>query len=583
MAMPRQPTRDSSSESPVIDEIQLESRQLELNERGRLFWSRFKSYITSASIVRNKTSAIFILTICGICLQQCQSQVEEYFKYATRSQIAHTFPASPLWLLPGVTICNNNRLRMGRLTEQIPGLHDKLMKLEIDNTQPGPISEKKRLENMKLIKKAVEETVNISALMKESPIPRLLNLSTTSLIKDINCNNLWGQQFNCENFRIIESYQDGPCYTIFYLGAILEAIASETAYDFNTSLLGGQKKLDPFSSNELVEILLDFEPLQHADFQFDVGGKIMVHSTGHVGSARDTSHSLTPGNSYDVLVKRHMSARLPPPYQSMCRDYKRLHTKQFTEKDVSLPSVELDKTTCVRNCIVRNTTSACNCWPVEVPYYQGDTMIANSDQYKPCDWGSKENLNNETAALYINCFKKFHAECVKSCRSACNTEDYKVHVMSNPWPTREKFLLSTETEKKELTRLKGCCVKISLKYHGFLESRHNMYPSMTLAQLVSNMGGIVSALVGVSVIELYRYLTRNVFHCKIVNDYDPVEKSTMTGTNNSNQEGERITRRLSLHGNRLIGQTKSPMITHNKHRDSHQMFTDFRDPSLSNF
>lgn len=519
-------------EGQVFDNNELDLKQHELNEQGRLFWSRIKSNISSASIVKNKTSALFILSICGICLQQCNSQINEYFKYATRSQIAHTFPSSPLWLLPGVTICNNNRVRMEKLTKKAPELHDKLMKLEIDNNVVGGIAEKKRVDSMKLIKKTVEETVNVSAIVRESSIADLMNLSTTSLVKDINCNNLWGKQFNCENFRIVESYQDGPCYTIFYLGSILEALASGTAYDFTTSLLGGKKKEDPFTSNELVEILLDFEPLQHADFQFDVGGKIMVHSTGQVGSARDTSHSLTPGNSYDILVRRYMSTRLPPPYQSNCYDYRVHNAKQFTEKDGSYPSIEMDKTTCVRNCIVRNTTSACNCWPVEVPYYLGDNITPDQSKYRLCDWGSKENLSNETAALYVDCYKKFHSGCVRTCRAACKTEDYRVHVMSNPWPSRESFLLaSSEAEKKDLARLKGCCAKISLKYHEFLENRHNMYPSMTLAQLVSNMGGIVSALVGVSVIELYRYLTRKVFHCKMVNDYIPVAKSTNAAKN----------------------------------------------------
>lgn len=95
-------------------------------------------------------------------------------------------------------------------------------------------------------------------------------------------------------------------------------------------------------------------------------------------------------------------------------------------------------------------------------------------------------------------------------------------LMANTWPTRESFLhASTAEQRKELLRLRGCCAKISIKYQEFMENRLIMYPGMTLAQLVSNLGGIVSGLVGVSAVTIYRYLTRRVFHCKVVSDYAP--------------------------------------------------------------
>lgn len=423
-----------------------------LNLLARLLWNKIKSNILSIFTIKTTTNAAFILTISTLCIQQCHLQINEYLEYETRVQVSHTFPTSILWLIPGVTICNNNRVRMEKLTKETFVLEERLRRLMIDKS--AALSEKKRVETIAKIKEVVDESVNITSLLNDSPVPKLLELSRTDMIKDINCNNLWGKQFNCENFRIIESFQGGPCYTMFYQGAILEALAFGHAFDFNTSLLpSGRKKVDAFATNEIVEILVDFEPFEHADFHYDTGGKVVIHSTGHVGSVRDMAHAIVPGNSYDFIIRRQMSKRLPPPYTSMCHDYKSQNSYQFTEKEGSRPSVELDKTTCVRNCILRQTTKTCNCWPIEIPFYLGDDIVENSKMYKLCEWGTEELQRNHTSKLHLDCFKKYHAGCVSKCPSGCRTENYQVHVMSKRWPPKEAFFLSkNEKERADLKR-----------------------------------------------------------------------------------------------------------------------------------
>jgi len=348
------------------------------------------------------------------------------------------------------------------------------------------------------------------------------------MIKDINCNTSWGKQINCENIRIVESFQGVPCYTAFYLGSLLEALSSGEAFDFKTSLLNGSRKLTTFESHEISEILIDFDPLQHGDFNRDVGGKIVIHSTGHVGSVRDVAHTILPGMRYEIIVQRFMTKRMPPPYDSMCFDYKRENSHRVLEvnKGANL-SVELDKTSCIRNCIISKTTKACNCWPIEVPHYaRSNTVVNNSDSYRLCPWGYEEAnvIGNSSTKLHVDCYRRFHAECRAECQPACRTEDYRVYKLSYPWPSREKFLMAPDAkEKMELSRLRGCCAVISIKYLDLMERRHIMIPNLTLAQLVSNIGGIVSALIGVSTVTIYRYITRRVLHCKIINDYNPAE------------------------------------------------------------
>lgn len=483
---------------------------------SELVYQRVKLRLKSALTLINVVNAILVIGVCVLCIQQCYTQVSEYLEFRTRFQVSHTFPGSSTWLLPGVTLCNNNRLRLEKLIGNSVEFKERIEKIVEDD--PTMLSEAKRLEWLIAVKAAMDATLNFTALVEESSLEKLLELSKANLIRDVNCALLWGEKMNCENFRLIESYQSAYCQTVFFIGSIYEAMANGKAYDFNTSLIGGKRKLTPFDSFEIADILVDFEPMQQADYKRSIGGHVILHSTAHVGLIRDVAHPIRVGHKYEIMIQRTMTKRLPSPYKSNCTDYKQNAYKFYMGE--AYPSLELDRTNCLRNCILKKAVATCKCWPVEVPYYPGDPLINGSGSYKLCDWARERSHSEQSALLYLKCYKQFTPECQKQCRASCRTEDFKVRSVSSSWPAREKFLLANnEIERRELRRLKGCCALISIKYLQFQEQRNIMYPNMTMAQLVSNLGGIVSALVGVSAITMYRYMTRRVFKCKVVNEH----------------------------------------------------------------
>lgn len=509
--------------SEFSDDQDLEARRQRIRENSIFLRGKIKSDLREFITLKNIINTVFILSICVICFHQCYLQIYEYLEYKTRIQVMHKSPSNSVYLVPGITICNNNRLRLNKLAEKVPSTRVDVEKV-LNETTVLSLTARKRIEIMRSIKLAIDEHIDITSMVIKTPISELLEMSASPMVEDINCNTSWGEQINCENLRIIESFQGGPCYTAFYLGSLLEALGNGKAYDFKSSLLKkGKRKLTSFDSHEVAEVLINFDPLNHGDIHQDIGGKISIHSTGHVGSIRDVAHTILPGYKYEVIIQRYMSKRLPPPYESMCYDYKYYNSPKFINAQEQTGSIELDKTTCTRNCIIKRTTKSCNCWPVEIPYYPGDTVVEKAGSYRMCAWGFDEaNMGNFSSKLYVDCYRKFHAECREKCRQGCRTEDYRVHIVSNSWPGRDKFLLAASNEeRKELMRLKGCCAVISVKYSDLYEKHHIMIPNMTLAQMVSNIGGIVSALVGVSSITIYRHITRKVFHCKIVNDHVP--------------------------------------------------------------
>lgn len=496
---------------------ELSTRRRRVKQLSNVIATRFKQKLVTLLTSSNIVNLAFILTVSHTCVHQCNIQINEYLEFRTRLQVSHVFPASAIWLLPGITICNNNRVRIERLIEESPELKRRIE--QIINDDSTILSDAKRIDWLIAMKDALDSTFNISDMIMESPLPRLMHLSRARLIKDVNCNTLWGEAINCENFPIVESYQAAPCYTLFHLGSFYKAMGRKSAYDFKTSLLGGKRKFRPFDSHEIADILVDFEPLQQADYQRSNGGNVVIHSTGHIGLVKDVAHPIQAGQKYEIMIERTMTKRLPAPYKSKCFNYKRLNEQAYFE-DRAFPSLELDRTTCIRNCILRQATSICKCWPVEVPYFPGDPMINGSDSFKLCSWAFEGSQKEQSAELYINCYKRFLPKCESQCSLSCRTEEYKVRVVSSSWPAREGFLLAnSELERKELHRLKGCCAMISIKYLQYHEQRNIMYPNLTLAQMVSNLGGIVSALVGVSCITIYRFVTRRIFKCRVVNDH----------------------------------------------------------------
>lgn len=517
------------------------AEQERLDRKTELVWHKIQHNIKATITIKNTLNLGFVFFICAVCVQQCHIAIKDYLKYPTRIQVMHGLPPSTLLLLPGITICNNNRFRLDKLSQDVPGL-SRMVKNATSNVNKvnyGSLTNEQRAKHFVKVNKILEKTgISLNNLISESSVYTLWKLSHKLMVMDINCNAIWGREFNCENFRIIESYQWGPCYTLFYRGAIFEAITSGKAYEFNSSLLGGPRKIDSFVSHEIAEVLIDFDPLQHADMQRDTGGKVLIHSSTEIGNVRDTVFPISPGYSYDFIISRQISERLPPPYDSKCYHYMRENSHHFKGgKTDAEASVELDRRSCLRNCLLRETIRACNCWPIEVCYFPNDTRVSNlTGPIKMCPWGDEVGGKDATYSVdkYINCYKKFIPLCLEECPLDCVAETYQVQIRHNRWPTREMFFRASESESVELKKLKGCCAKLSVKYLEFMENRLVEYPKITLAQMVSNIGGIVSALVGVSAVTVYRFITRKIFRFKVVSDKCSV--AAVAGANNGTRK-----------------------------------------------
>lgn len=115
---------------------------------------------------------------------------------------------------------------------------------------------------------------------------------------------------------------------------------------------------------------------------------------------------------------------------------------------------------------------------------------------------------------YERCYKQTFPICRRTCRMSCLTQTFITKVTHTKWPPNDMISQADNPKtKSHLEWLRLTHSKVSLKYQRQADEVHIMYPTLTFAQLIANIGGIVSALIGVSVVSMYRFLTRQVFKC----------------------------------------------------------------------
>lgn len=496
------------------------TRKAHLRSRAKIIWSSLTNKLRSTTTIKRLVNIIFATVVSSICYQQCYLQYQEYKKFDVRLQVVHAIPESPLWLIPGVTICNNNRVTLSALLKESPTFSQKFMSKVPENDDKIDYSEVSQFARLRTIKNIMDDTLNISDILLTSEISRLHKLAKIPVINDINCHSAWNRSYNCENIRLIKSFQGSQCETAFYMGSKYEALLSGTLFEFNHTMMSGQTKVDNFGNYEVAELYVDMKPEEHADLQRDISARLIVHPSTHIGSVNDMAYTMVPGNDYEVMIRRNVAIRLRPPYKSQCRNYVKQNILNIATSPNTYINDPLDKVTCVRDCIRTSVIEDCDCWPLEVPYHPGSEKFNMSGNKKFCPWNLYDQIPSDTFRTYERCYLKNHKKCRTLCQASCYAEDFKIDVTTKPWPKEDLFHESKSIEEmRHILRLKNCCSKVTVKYFEYMETRYIMTPSLSFIQLLSNIGGIVSAFVGLSMVSIYRFIVRKIFHMKVVSSY----------------------------------------------------------------
>lgn len=196
-----------------------------------LTWANFLEFI------------LVILLING-CIYQCYELLEDYFSYPTHVSVNKILNDDYLTDLPGLTICNKNRMSKETLRIKYPELNEShFMAITLgtfysvnnfSTSRPGD----EYLEDLD-DEEAPEEPQNGLAGRRGQQakfnasdidwikVSRYLTRNTIAashstrplydLIDTITCANIWGDQMPCQDFKRLHSFQQGSnCVTLFH-------------------------------------------------------------------------------------------------------------------------------------------------------------------------------------------------------------------------------------------------------------------------------------------------------------------------------------------------------------------------------
>ncbi|KAI1287404.1 hypothetical protein HDE_10313 [Halotydeus destructor] len=405
---------------------------------------------------------IFALTCSGCCFYQCFQILNLFFQYPTVVDVKSVLSNLTI---PGITLCNGNTITLTNLKKYTANMADlKAKEFTEDYKALEAKGEKGKKELQDLIDKYVRIILEapISDTVNNGPsFAQYVNNETLACAFDEkgNTNVTCGYLVN----PLTTSQQIGNCFTLFHesKGFKIEEVSVEPGYGQSPIIYGNQSLRvevadQPFQPNEVLRMVLNFEPDEYTILDAPVFGTISIHDPSESPDTRKRRFYLYPGYYYEFYVTKKETILLEAPYESRCFDYVRQNQREYDQgrKKGVHPYLDapLSRDDCRIGCLAKRTLLKCQCWPPEIPYLQGyeqNVTIKVNDKeqnvnfafIETCDWvklAKKRSLN--LSAVYDDCFAMYDSLCNEICRQDCLITDFDVRIQNTAWPSKEKIV-----------------------------------------------------------------------------------------------------------------------------------------------
>lgn len=359
------------------------------------------------------------------------------------------------------------------------------------------------------------------------PPASYFNLTTTvdKFITYLKCDQSWLSEEDkfkeCEEIPIIESmHYNGKCFTLFH-NLSTEAIGQELGIKRRNALMRdpkstlevfikrGENDKDTtnsydFKPNEMIKLMIDFQPNETTNFYKYFGGKIFIHDNRHMPGMEEKYFEIEPGYNYEFYVRRISTKLLPTPYPTNCTDYYRKGRRAI--EDSKWFSAPLNREECMRQCLIVVGMTVCRgVFPPEAPYFARNDY----DKYKGTNglrWG-QWRANPPLTMFYTPCSFNYQMKCSEKCGFECEKDSYQVIMEKSPWPYMEITDSATEEEKARMEVRRKTSAFISIRYSTFTQLMRDFEPRFHSTELfICNVGGLVTMWIGICMIDLFDIL-----------------------------------------------------------------------------
>ena len=466
----------------------------------KLFKSRVsdnrKKYLTNnVTNVTNKRSLTKILftLICSIILAlQTWEQLTDYLRFETITMIQNEDQRLALDI-PSVSICQKYPLVKVVLPNRTVNtrIPAKFIK---DYEKYGIITKFRGFHALDLTLHKMPQSARIVSngfnVLKERSI------TMKDKFDDFNEQKIQCLLVTDEIIKCYTSFSSvgmvSQCQTYFSEIGSDGKIGPKLVYHVKSNDKGSGVSMVAFFAINFTEYYRDKENLS------DVSLYAAVHHTkASVGSERATYTSrrfvFKKNTSYDLSYIKKTVKKLQAPYQTDCHEY----GSSINSTDIYNHSREL----CLNKCMLDRTLKRYGCLTSYADLIQGEKY-------------TKEDICNNSVLLNIDSNDSIYTfefkswiYCHKNCKPECNEETY-IFDLNEVYEPNLFDLFGIDYNSTDITFISVLDMKAS-------ESRFYHWPKMKLCGLLSNIGGLFSLWLGLSILNIFDFMTA-LCSCKVI-------------------------------------------------------------------
>ena len=211
--------------------------------------------------------------------------------------------------------------------------------------------------------------------------------------------------------------------------------------------------------------------------------------------------NIPTGSSTEVKLSRTFCSKLPSPY-SDCQDLASYDSVLY--RAILAMNLTYRQDDCFDLCFQKMNIEKCDCCNLYFPCLFGKEFCINATQFQ-CGF--------ETYNSFIK--SDVNELCSGWCPVECESTEISVSTSASAFPTRsfyefykdnEYFKRLLRNESATYESLRESVLELNIYYDSFAYTKIEQSPVSTIVDLVSNMGGTLGLLIGISLLSLVEIL-----------------------------------------------------------------------------
>ncbi|XP_055079602.1 acid-sensing ion channel 2 [Periophthalmus magnuspinnatus] len=451
--------------------------------RGRASLSRLTSTLLSrtrlhglrqvclpgGSMGRRAFWLIALCTSVGLLLSWSSNRLLHWLSFPTYTRV-HTEWAKEL-AFPAVTICNNNPIRLYKLTKSDLYFAGHWLGLLLANRTVRPLVLDLLQEDRRAwFNKLSDFRLFLPPRNFEGTNLEFMDRLSHQLDDMLLSCKYRGEPCGAHNFSSVFT-RYGKCYMFN---------AAEEGRSLRTTMKGG-------TGNGL-EIMLDIQQDEYLpvwgdteDTAFEAGVRVQIHSQAEPPFVHELGFGVAPGFQTFVATQEQRLTYLPPPWGEC--EWRALESGFFQVYSV---------TACRIDCETRYIVENCNCRMVHMP---GDASYCTPEQYKDC---AEPALAKLSAVEGSSCM----------CRTPCNMTRYNKELSMVKIPSKTSARYLQKKFNKSEKYITDNILVLDVFFEALNYETIEQKKAYEVAGLLGDIGGQMGLFIGASILtilELFDY------------------------------------------------------------------------------